>query len=318
MDVPELVADALGDEGVAATVPLKGEDALFVTRSRTLHYRSEGLISDESVDEYPHDVERIEIQEKRRKATIGLDYGTNGQASFSVPSNRLEDAIHPVLAGILNAAGVTDPGETVTRTFRFSELTLVVTSDRLVKHIGAAVWDREFEEVPYESVTGLTVEEGNVSSQLVIHTTERTERIKAPNEGFREVNESVRDALFAYFDVEDLASFEALMAEDEEEPAEPEAGDVSFDEAVEPIGAGGTGGENTNTRQQGTESTKEGAAEALEERGFTSAAEKVVSIDRDALRTELQAIETALEEQEAAIETQRKRIETIRELIPED
>jgi len=44
--------------------------------------------------------------------------------------------LHPVLAGVLNGNGITDPGETVVKTYRFSELTLIITSDRLVKHIG--------------------------------------------------------------------------------------------------------------------------------------------------------------------------------------
>lgn len=314
MDVPELVADALGDEAVAAHVPLKGEDALFVTRTRTLHYRSEGLISDESVDEYPHDAERVEVSESRRKASIELDYGTGGAASFSVPANRLDEALHPVLAGVLNAAGVTQPGETVKRTYRFSELTLVVTSDRLVKHIGAAVWDQEYEEVPYEGVTDLAIEEGNVSSQLVLHTPDRTERIKAPNEAFREVQETISDALFAYYDVDSMEAFQQLMATEEEEPADAAGGDVSFGEGVEPIQAGG--GQTQAATQEPAESEPE--TDPLEESGFTSAAETVVSIDEATLQEELDALEAAIEEQQAALEHQRERIAAIRDLIPEE
>lgn len=314
MEIPELVADALGDEEVAAHVPLKGDDALYVTRTGTLHYRSEGLISDESVEEYSHDAERVAVDEKRRKASIDLDYGTRGEASFSIPANRLKEALHPVLAGVLSAAGVTDPGETVKRTYRFGELTLVVTSDRLVKHVGSAVWDMEYEEVPYESVTDLDIEEGNVSSQIVLHTGDRTERIKAPNEAFREVDETVRDALFAYYDVENLEAFKQLMATGEEDgTAEPETGDVAFGEGVEPIQPGGESGTATVNSDTGGS-----PGDPLEESGFTSAAEKVVPIDRETLLQELEALEASIEDQRQVLQAQKRRIERIRDQLPEE
>ena len=163
MSHPDVVQSALGDESVAARVDL-GDDALFVTPTKTLVYRADSLLSDESVGEFPHGAERISVSAGRRKATITLDYGLDGERSFTVPSKRLDSALHPVLAGTLNATGVTDAGETVTETFRFSELTLVVTSDRLVKHIGNAVWDEEFEEYHYDDVTDLTFEQGSLAT----------------------------------------------------------------------------------------------------------------------------------------------------------
>lgn len=318
MDVPTVVADALEDEAVAAEVPLKGEDTLYVTRSRTLVYHSEGLLSDESVSTYPHDAERIDIDEGRRKATVTLSYGTRGEDSFGVPAAKLDDVLHPVLAGVLNAAEVTQAGETVKRTFRFGDLTLVVTSDRVVKHVGSAVWDREYEEVPYEAVTDLTVEEGNVSSQLVLRTGERTERIKAPNEGFREVAETVQDALFAYYDVEDLDAFREYMREDEDEvDAEADTGDVAFEDTVDPIQAGGDSGERGAESESGS-TAETGEAPDLEESGFTSAAEKVeTTLDRDDLEAELDALENAIHEQRQALDEQAARIQAIRDLIPE-
>lgn len=321
MDVPTVVADALEDEAVAAEVPLKGEDTLYVTRSRTLVYHSEGLLSDESVSTYPHDAERIDVDEGRRKATVTLSYGTRGEGSFGVPAGKLDDVLHPVLAGVLNAAAVTQAGETVKRTFRFGELTLVVTSDRLVKHVGSAVWDREYEEVPYEAVTDLTVEEGNVSSQLVLRTGERTERIKAPNEGFREVAETVQDALFAYYDVENLEAFHEYMHEDEDtDEGEVETGEVAFEETVDPIQAGGESTEGgTEAESGGSAETDETPARDLEASGFTSAAEKVeTTLEREALEAELDAIESAIDEQRQALDEQAARIQAIRDLIPEE
>jgi hypothetical protein len=319
MDVPTLVEEALGEEDVAAHVPLKGEDALFITPSRTIHYREEGLLSDESVAEYPHDAERVEVEEGRRKATIRLDYGTRGTEAFNVPSSRLDEALHPVLAGVLNAMGVTEPGETVKRTFRFSELTLVVTSRRLVKHIGSAVWDPEYEEVVYEDVTDVDVEEGNVSSQFVLTTPNRTQRVKAPNESFREVEESVRDAILAAYDVGSLDEFRELKAAAETEEAtmaEEEPDGVSFDSGVEPIRTG-EDDSGEESKAQAMEELED-ASEDLAESGFTSAAATVEgAVDPEALVAEIEKLESAIAEQEAALEAQRRQLEAIKELIPD-
>jgi hypothetical protein len=329
MDVPTLVSEALGNEEVAAHVPLKGEDALFVTSTRTLRYSDEGLLSDESVDEFPHDAERVSVSPGRRKATIELDYGTGGRKSFTIPGSNLETALHPVLAGVLNANGVTGPGETVTRTFRFSELTVVVTSDRLVKHIGSAVWDQEFEEIPYETVTGLSVEEGNVSSQFVLTTTERTQRIKAPNESFRAVRETIEEAILTYHGVDSIAEFEAVTTEEDAEtlegdaeaasadPADTLADDVSFEEGVDPIG-GGTGEGGTVDSATETTESGESSAQTLEENGFTAATEKVEpAIDPDELRAELDDLERAIDRQQEVLDEQQAWIENLRGLIPD-
>ncbi len=130
MSVPGIVQSSLGDEHAAATVSLGGEDALYVTPTRTLIYRADGLLSDESVEEYPHEAEQIDVSEGRRKSTVSLDYGIDGTDQFKVPTKRLHDALHPVIAGVLNAAGVTDANEQVIQTYQFSELTLVLTSAR--------------------------------------------------------------------------------------------------------------------------------------------------------------------------------------------
>jgi hypothetical protein len=236
MDLPEIVQTALDGEGVAARVDLGGEDDLLVTPTRTLVYRAEGLLSDESVEEYPHDAERIEVSEGRRKSKLTLDYGLDGEETFAVPSKRLQDALHPVIAGVMNAAGITDPGETVKQTFRFSELTLVVTSARVVKHIGTAVWDEDFEEFHYDDVTDLTFEDGSVATSIVLEVGGRQERIKAPNDAAREVREGLESALLAYYDVESLEEFRVAVAPDEE-AEEPDAENVSFGDGPTPLDA---------------------------------------------------------------------------------
>jgi len=245
MSVPGIVQSRLDDEQVAAQVPLGGEDILFVTRTRTLIYRADGLLSDESVEEYSHEAERIEISEGRRKSAVELDYGIDGEEKFKVPSNRLYEALHPVLAGILNAADVTGAEETVKQTYQFSELTLVITSERVVKHVGAAVWDEDYEEYHFDDVTELDVEEGSVSSQIIIESDGRPQRIKTPSDQTREVRERIQQALLDYYDAasyEEFASAQGGEADDDSEAEEDADADRGHENdplagGVDPINA---------------------------------------------------------------------------------
>jgi hypothetical protein len=237
MSVPGIVQSSLDGEQVAAQVPIGGDDYLFVTPSRTLIYRADGLLSDESVEEYPHDAERVELEKSRRKATVALDYGLDGSRSFAVGAKRVDDALHPVLAGVLRAADVTEADETVKQTYLFSELTLIVTSDRVVKHVGSAVWDEDFEEYPYADVTAIDVEEGSVASQIVVEVDGRPQRTKAPNDQAPHVFEQIQEALVVYHDAESYAEFEARQADlAEEADAEPDE-NVSFGGGVDPLDA---------------------------------------------------------------------------------
>ncbi|WP_284013301.1 DUF7115 domain-containing protein [Halobaculum litoreum] len=239
MSLPELVRGELGDEDPVARVHLGGDDELFVTPTRTLIYRAEGLLSDESVAEFPHDAERVAVAESRRKAKFSLEYGLDDDRTFSVPRGKLDEVLHPVLAGVLAAAGITEPGETVERTFRFSELTLVVTSARLVKHVGAAVWDGDYEEFHYDDVSDLDFEEGSVATSIVLTANGRHERFKAPSDSAREIRDRLTNALLAHYDVGSLEAFRALSAEaDGEEDAAGDATDnTDFGDGPDPLSA---------------------------------------------------------------------------------
>ena len=320
MNAPALVQARLGDEEVAAHVPLKGEDALFVTGTRTLVYTAEGLISDESVAEHPHDAERILVSNGRRKAKITLDYGLDGDAEVAVPSDNLDDALHPIVAGVLNAADVTEPGETVKRTYRFSELTLVVTSDRVVKHVGAAVLDVECEQISFDTVTRIDVEEGSVSSQLVLETTGRTQRIKAPNEQFRDVRETVEDAVFAYHDVANASEFAELNVT-EEPPADEQGDQVEFGEGVDPIDTSGieddeppsAAGDAAANADRGTDAAGD---DEFASSGFETAASKVEpGVNPAELGAELDELETVVEEMSDALEKQREVLDAQQDVL---
>lgn len=254
MSLPELLAGAAGDEEVVARVPLGGDDLLAVTPTRTLVYRADGLLSDETVEEYAHDAERIAVSSGRRKSKVVFGYGLDGEKTLAVPSKRLDDVVHPVLAGVLSARGVTDSGESVVRTFRFSELTLVVTDSRLVKHVGSAVWDEEFEEFPYADLTDLDFEEGTVATAVVLAHDGRSERFKAPNESARAVRESLVDAVCEFHGVGSLEEFRVVVADDEDDAVEESTGTTDFGEGPDPLSASpAADAEAASERNAGTE-----------------------------------------------------------------
>jgi hypothetical protein len=236
MSVPGIVHSTLDGEEIAARVSLGSDDELFITPTRTIVYRADGLLSDESAKEYPHDADRLTISEGRRKTKFSLEYALDGERSFTVPSGKTDDVLHPVLAGVLNGNGITDAGETVVKTYRFSELTLIITSDRLVKHIGGAVWDGDYEEYHFGDVTSLAFEDGSVATQIVMTADGRPQRIKAPNEEANDLRERLQRALFDFHDVDSLEELNEAVGVDDEETTSSE-GSVDFGGGVDPLDA---------------------------------------------------------------------------------
>ncbi|OIB58891.1 DUF7115 domain-containing protein [Natrialba sp. SSL1] len=237
MNVPGIVQSTLDGEEIAARVSLGGEDELFVTSSRTLLYRSEGLLSDESVDDYPHDADRLTLSEGRRKTKFTLEYPLEDDKQFTVPAKATDDVLHPVIAGVLNGNGITNAGETVVQTYRFSELTLIITSDRLVKHIGGAVWDEDYEEYAFEDVTNLAFEDGSVATQIVLSVDGRPQRIKAPNDEANDLRERLQRALFEYHDVSSLAELNDVVGVEEDDEPEESGSSMDFGDGVDPLDA---------------------------------------------------------------------------------
>ena len=221
MELPELVRDRLEGESVLASVDIGGEDRVVVTPTRMLLYRSEGLLSDESVETFPLDAERLDLRSGRRKTTFELRY-VDGKRDFTVKSSRASAVLSPVLGGVLRAADIVESEESVRGAYRFSELTLVVTDRRLVRHVGAAVWDEEYEVAPFADLTGLVFEEGSVGTEVSVEVDGYPQRFKVPNEHAGSVRKTLQDAVFAFHGVDSLAELEAAVGVDDEGSDEPD------------------------------------------------------------------------------------------------
>ena len=330
MEIPDLVQAELGGEEVRAGVTLGDEDAVCFTPTRTLVYRGEGLLSDEKVDTFPYDFERLKLSEGRRKTKFTLFY-TDEKREFGVPGDRTEPVLERVLEGALRAAGVAESSESVQGVFRFSELTLVVTDNRLLKHLGSVTWDGDFETYPFADVTGLDFEEGSVATAIVLAVDDRPERIKAPSEQAPTVRKTLQEALFAFHEVSSLDELNAKVGSEPDE--EEDEGGLGLESGIDPLvsdsdgsgaseaigSAGGTGptdstdstgspgaGEPTTTAEPPERSPS--GQPTMEEPAQTSAGD-------------IEALEEQVAELTAAIEAQNERIEqqeaTIKTLIKE-
>ncbi|WP_396611917.1 hypothetical protein ACH9L7_01115 [Haloferax sp. S1W] len=282
MSQPEIVQSILDGETVVSRVHLGGEDELFVTPNRTLVYRAEGLLSDESVDEFSHAAERVAVKEGRRKAKITLDYGLDGSETFGLSAKRLDEALQPILEGVLTSAGVVEDDERLIEAFRFSELTFVVTEQRVVRHIGSAVWDEDYETYHYDDVTDLSFESGSVATTVVLTVDGRQERFKTPNEDARLVREKLSKALCEYHSVGSLEEFRVKMADaQEQKAAESERDNTNFGEGPDPLSANPTElteEPNNSTREQkSAESVERQPVEATSTTGGQTESEPVES-----------------------------------------
>ncbi|GGK74669.1 DUF7115 domain-containing protein [Haloarcula sebkhae] len=331
MEIPDLVQQELGDEEIRGGVNLGDEDAACFTPTRTLVYRGEGLLSDEKVDSYPHDFERLTVSEGRRKTKFSLIY-TGEKLELSVPGSRSDAVLERLLEGKLTVSGGIDPDESLAGVFRFSELTLVVTDRQLLKHIGNVSWDADYEAFSFDDVTGLEFEEGSVATAVVLSFNERPERIKAPSEQAPIVRKTLEEALFAYHEVSSLTELNAKVGAGSEKNADEAGNGLGLESGIDPLvsndeqGGDGSEGESTSASTQTTTAatTEQGTtAEATTDSQPSDAS----SIDTDSAEPDTSAdpdiaeLEAQVAELTAAVEAQNEQLQkqerTIKQLIKE-
>jgi hypothetical protein len=329
MEIPDRITQAADGEPIQSAVSLGDEDVICFTPTRTMIYRAEGLLSDEKVEIYSHDIERLNISEGRRKTTFALEY-VDGVEKFKVASNRTEQVLSRLLAGVLGAAGVIGEEESVAGVFSFSELTLIVTDARLVKHVGAYVWDPDFEEYPFEDVTGLDFEEGSVATQVVISVGGRPQRIKAPSDDARRLRQTLENSLFAYHDVDSLDALNEKIGEDPDPPSDSGTGGLGLDETISPlVGDADDEPEPESELAPSTADTETDDADETDSGSGSTAVAKTQattsSTGSDAtadsadelakLREQVVTLTEAVEAQQDQLEQQSEQIETQRETI---
>jgi len=348
MEIPDRITQAADGETIQSAVSLGDEDVICFTPTRTLLYRGEGLLSDETVESYSHDIERLNVSEGRRKTTFALEY-VDSVEKFKVTTSRTDQVLSRVLASVLKTAGVLGGEESVAGVFPFSELTLIVTDSRLVKHVGAYVWDSDFEEYAFADVTGLDFEEGSVATQVVIAVDGRPQRIKAPSDEARRLRQTLTNALFSYHDVDSLEALNEKIGEQSESDSEPTGTEgLGLDENISPL-VGDSEGDDSEPAEDSPstdtvtsdadESTVAGDGPAVvaestdrsaeSEQPSSAATENAGSVDqqsaadaeiaalREQVETLTEAVQTqqeTLDEQSAELQTQR---ETIQQLIEE-
>ena len=235
MDIPDLVQRTVGDEEIQAGVSLGDEDAVCLTPTRTIVYNGDGLLSDEQVEEFSHDVEQIAVSEGRRKTKFVLGY-IEGTESFTVPSNRGDKVLELLLEGVLRLEGVIDERESVVGVYRFSELVLVVCEGRLIKLIGEQVWNDDFEVYPFESVTGLEFERASVATSIALAIDGRPQRVKVPNDNAPVVRQTLEQALFEYYDVGSLEELNRVVGDDIDGTDDDEGtSDLDFGPGIDPL-----------------------------------------------------------------------------------
>ncbi|PSQ45159.1 hypothetical protein BRD17_02185 [Halobacteriales archaeon SW_7_68_16] len=235
MDVPDLVREALDDEAVEGHVSLDNEDIVCRTPTRTLVYTGDGLLSDEQVEEFPHDLERVGVSESRRKTKFVCEY-IDGTRSFTVPSSYGDAVLSLLLEGVLRAESVVDEDESVVGVYRFSELTLIVAEHRMVKLVGELVWSEDYEVYPYPDVTGLAFEDTTVATSIVVSVDGRPQRVKVPSDEGPLVRQTVEEALFAHYDVASLEELNRVVGDDEAgTEADSDTSDIDFGDDIDPL-----------------------------------------------------------------------------------
>lgn len=340
MEIPDRIKQRLDGESITSAVSLGDEDLICFTPTRTLLYRGEGLLSDESLAAYDHDIERLNVAEGRRKTSFELEY-VDSVEKFKVTNKRAEPVLTRLLGGVLGTKGVLDDEESVAGVFLFSEMTVVITDSRLVKHVGSYVWDPDFEEFPYEDVTGLEFEEGSVATQVVITVAGRPERIKAPSDKAEKLKRALSEALFSYYDVQSVGALNEKIGEEPEPEEETDRQGFGLDDSFSPLVSDGeddgsssetvseeasvAGGDGTTMVADAATDDSGKATEETPETAIPEATETAPqTVDPEAIeemQVELAKLTTTVEKQQDQLDAQskqlRKQRETIEQLIEE-
>lgn len=201
MSLPGGVSMLVDEDELINRIELDDRRTLFVTPSRAIAYRERSMLTEESVESYPTDLERLTLEEGKRQVTVTFEYPDEADRTLDLPKSSMAAALKALLASVIRATDVLEADEDIEELYRFNELTVVLTDRRLIKHVGHALWGETHEAIDYEIIRDLHTEEGQVSTGVIIETTGATERFKLPKDSADRFIAQIEDAVCAYHDV---------------------------------------------------------------------------------------------------------------------
>lgn len=307
-ELPALLAETVDDD-IVERVDLGGDDVVVVTTGETHVYRSEGLLSDESVDTFSHDVDSLAIETGRRKTVVRF-VGHTDERSFKLPAATSETVTDAILEGILRTKEIIESTESCRSMFRFSDLTFVITDQRLLKHVGGAIYADDFETVRYDEISSLDFEEGAVATQVVVQANGRSHRVKVPNEHARRVRQAVEAAVFDFYNVDSLAELRTKITPSDDEGAARSA-EVTTTGPLEAPDEFTRSGDEESADQtfEFPESPQSITTEDTPTPDLSAAPSNEIQL-KDVV-TKLDALNTKLEEQAALLESQQATIDQL-------
>ena len=212
MDIPSLLSDSIGEEEkIVSRVLVASGTHMITTTERVFIHREEGIINSEIFEEYGLNVDQISIFSDKRKARVVLNYGLEGTREFSLYAKYYDRIVDPLVRGVLKATGVVESGELIRHVYRYGQLTIVLTDKQFLKHIGVALWSRDYENFNYEDVSRVDIEKGGVSAEILIEYKGRMQRIKTDKERARLICVQARNGLALYKGYKDYQEYEKMV-----------------------------------------------------------------------------------------------------------
>ena len=212
MDIPSLLSDSIKEgEKIVSRVLIASGTHMVTTTERVFIHREEGIINNEIFEEYSLGVDQISVFSDRRKARIVLNYGLEGTREFSVYAKYYDRIVDPLVRGVIKATRVVEPGELIRQVYRYGQLTIVLTDKQFLKHIGVALWSRDYESYQYEDIARIDIEKGGASAEILIEYKGRMHRIKTDKERARLVCVQARNGLALYRGFKDYQEYEKMI-----------------------------------------------------------------------------------------------------------
>ena len=212
MDIPSLLSDSIKEgEKIVSRVLIASGTHMITTTERVFIHREEGIINNEIFEEYSLGVDQISVFSDRRKSRIVLNYGLEGTREFSVYAKYYDRIVDPLVRGVLKATRVVEPGELIRHVYRYGQLTIVLTDKQFLKHIGVALWSRDYESYQYEDIARIDIEKGGVSAEILIEYKGRMHIIKTDKDRARRVCVQARNGLALYRGCKDYQEYEKMI-----------------------------------------------------------------------------------------------------------